>query len=665
MPENVNTTPLEMQAPDEEAALDERAPMVEIDHVSMIFNMANQQLNSLKEYAIALARRELMFKEFRALDDVSFTVRKGDVFGILGTNGSGKSTMLKIIAGVLEPSKGTCSIHGNIAPLIELGAGFDMELTARENIYLNGALLGYSRKFIDQHFDEIVEFAEIAKFLDMPMKNYSSGMVARIAFAIATIIVPEILIVDEVLSVGDFMFQQKCERRITKLIKEYGVTVLIVSHNNDQIERLCNKAIWIEKGHTRMIGDASEVCRTYRVLGGHIGSAEAEQRVFDMLNKKVRVPASMIDTISGETRYGTAAKLVEECEFDQGGVAIVAPGEQASPCLATAGLSGILDAAVLLAKPDTLGDVTAQELKQLKPARVLIVGGEEAIPANTVQDVRETCPGAALERIDGATPTQIANGIYRLGLEAGAAAGAGDSTSDGKAATGGWGRTAIITYDGCTGDLISFSPYLFQKHVPVFFVPELGTVDDDTASIIRSGAFGTLLVLGGDVHVPEAFLNECRAGGMRCERVCGDGPYNANELINGIIASRSDFDGIDIERLIVTSVWNPYDAFAAAAYAGKTNSAFLLEDTQDLDSVSHALEYVSKQEGAVKHLTFLGDGMRFAKLDKKILGKAVVEALGDDAPELDEDEEEYGGEESKSKSKSKAKDARKAAETKS
>ena len=670
MPENVNTTPLEMQASNEEATLDERAPMVEIDHVSMIFNMANQQLNSLKEYAIALARRELMFKEFRALDDVSFTVRKGDVFGILGTNGSGKSTMLKIIAGVLEPSKGTCSIHGNIAPLIELGAGFDMELTARENIYLNGALLGYSRKFIDQHFDEIVEFAEIAKFLDMPMKNYSSGMVARIAFAIATIIVPEILIVDEVLSVGDFMFQQKCERRITKLIKEYGVTVLIVSHNNDQIERLCNKAIWIEKGHTRMIGDAAEVCRTYRVLGGHIGSAEAEQRVFDMLNKKVRVPASMIDTISGETRYGTAAKLVEECEFDQGGVAIVAPGEQASPCLATAGLSGILDAAVLLAKPDTLGDVTAQELKQLKPARVLIVGGEEAIPANTLEAVREACPNAALERIDGTTPTQIANGIYRLGLEAGAAAGAGDSSAaagegDGKTAPSGWGRTAIITYDGCTGDLISFSPYLFQKHVPVFFVPEFGTVDEDSASIIRSGAFDTLLVLGGDVHVPESFLNECRAGGMRCDRVCGDGPYNANELINGIIASRSDFDGIDIERLIVTSVWNPYDAFAAAAYAGKTNSAFLLEDTQDLDSVSHALEYVSKQEGAVKHLTFLGDGMRFAKLDKKILGKAVIEALGDDAPEIDEDEEEYGGEEGKSKSKSKAKNARKAAENKS
>ena len=305
MPENVNTSPLG-DVVEQDSELDTRPVMVDVSHVSMVFNMANEQLNSLKEYAIALARRELMFKEFRALDDVSFTVRKGDVFGILGTNGSGKSTMLKIIAGVLEPSEGTCAINGNIAPLIELGAGFDMELTARENVYLNGALLGYSRKFIDQHFDEIVEFAEVEKFLDMPMKNYSSGMVARIAFAIATVIVPEILIVDEVLSVGDFMFQQKCERRITKLIKEHDVTVLIVSHNNAQIERMCNRAIWIEKGHTRMIGDAKEVCRTYSILGGHQGSSKSEQRVFKLLeNPKVPDPASYT-AIAGDDRYGTA-----------------------------------------------------------------------------------------------------------------------------------------------------------------------------------------------------------------------------------------------------------------------------------------------------------------------------------------------------------------------
>ena len=259
--------------------------MVKVDHVSMIFNMASEQLNSLKEYAIQIARRKLFFEGFTALDDVSFEVKKGDVFGIIGTNGSGKSTMLKIIAGVLEPTKGTCEINGNIAPLIELGAGFDTELSARENIYLNGALLGYSKEFINDHFDEIVEFAEIEKFLDMPLKNYSSGMVARIAFAIATVIVPEILVVDEVLSVGDFMFQKKCEDRISELIEKHGVTVLIVSHSNAQVERLCNKVIWIEKGHTRMMGDAASVCRVYGGLGGRTGSAEAEQRVFEALQR--------------------------------------------------------------------------------------------------------------------------------------------------------------------------------------------------------------------------------------------------------------------------------------------------------------------------------------------------------------------------------------------
>ena len=270
MPEVVNTSNL---GADLDAA-DNRETMIKVDHVGMMFNIASAQLNSLKEYAIAAVRRELAFKEFWALDDISFEVKKGDVYGIMGTNGSGKSTILKIIAGVLEPTRGKCTIHGKIAPLIELGAGFDLELTARENIYLNGALLGYSKKFIDQNFDEIVEFSEVSKFLDMPMKNYSSGMVARIAFAIATIMVPDILIVDEVLSVGDFMFRQKCERRIQELIRDHGVTVLIVSHSNEQVRRLCNKAIWIEKGHTRMIGTAEDVCRIYQLVGGRTGCAE-------------------------------------------------------------------------------------------------------------------------------------------------------------------------------------------------------------------------------------------------------------------------------------------------------------------------------------------------------------------------------------------------------
>ena len=241
-------------------------PIVVINHVSMMFNIASEQLNSLKEYFLKLAKRELHFKKFMALEDIDLVINRGDRYGIVGTNGSGKSTMLKIIAGVMEPSSGRVAIGGTIAPLIELGAGFDMELTARENIYLNGALLGYSKKFIDERFDDIVEFAEIRDFLDMPMKNHSSGMVARVAFAIATATIPDILVVDEALSVGDFLFQQKCEKRINELVVDHGTTLLFVSHSIEQVERVCNKAIWIEKGHLRMHGDVNEVCEAYRQL---------------------------------------------------------------------------------------------------------------------------------------------------------------------------------------------------------------------------------------------------------------------------------------------------------------------------------------------------------------------------------------------------------------
>lgn len=244
-----------------------KEPMIVVDNVSMSFNIANEQLNNLKEYFIALMRGKLFFKEFKALENINFTVRKGDVYGIVGTNGSGKSTLLKLISGVLEPTQGSCKVYGSIAPLIELGAGFDLDLTARENIYLNGALLGYSKKFIDQHFEDIVEFADVGNFIDMPLKNYSSGMVARIAFAIATATTPDILVVDEALSVGDFMFQDKCERRINDLVENHGTTLLFVSHSIDQVERVCKRALWIEKGHMRMEGTVKDVCFAYRNMG--------------------------------------------------------------------------------------------------------------------------------------------------------------------------------------------------------------------------------------------------------------------------------------------------------------------------------------------------------------------------------------------------------------
>lgn len=372
MPEVVNTTPLTIPEPLFNDS--DKMTVISVDNVSMVFNMASEQLNSLKEYAIALARKELRFKEFTALDSINVDIKKGDVFGILGTNGSGKSTLLKIIAGVLEPTTGTCTINGNIAPLIELGAGFDMELTARENIFLNGALLGYSKKFIQDNFDDIVEFAEIKQFLDMPLKNYSSGMVARIAFAIATVIVPDILIVDEVLSVGDFMFQKKCEERIQSLIKGHNVTVLIVSHNNDQIERLCNKAVWIEKGHMRMIGSAKNVCQTYRVLGGHIGSKESEDCVFRTLVSPVETNKELVSEIVADSRYGVAAKISERCYPNGCSKAIVVSGENDIDPLIVSGLAGGLDAPILLAQDKTIPDATSQELKRLGVTEIVFVG---------------------------------------------------------------------------------------------------------------------------------------------------------------------------------------------------------------------------------------------------------------------------------------------------
>ncbi|MBR4036235.1 MAG: ABC transporter ATP-binding protein [Oscillospiraceae bacterium] len=237
-------------------------PIVSVKNVSMRFNLASEKVDSLKEYFIKMTKKSLKFEEFWALNDVSIDIMPGDFYGLVGLNGSGKSTLLKTIAGVLKPTKGSVTVRGTIAPLIELGAGFDMDLTARENIYLNGAVLGFSKQFMDEHFQEIVDFSELHNFLDVPLKNYSSGMVARIAFAIATVTDPDILIADEVLSVGDYTFQQKCERRMRELI-EGGTTVIFVSHSIEQVKALCNKATWLEHGKVIMTGAAEEVCNEY------------------------------------------------------------------------------------------------------------------------------------------------------------------------------------------------------------------------------------------------------------------------------------------------------------------------------------------------------------------------------------------------------------------
>lgn len=236
--------------------------MVEVEEVSIRFNLEKERVNSIKEYILRRMKGKIEYDEFWALKNVSFQVEKGDSVGLVGLNGSGKSTLLKVIAGVLKPTKGEVKIHGTIAPLIELGAGFDFDLTGRENVFLNGSILGYSRKRMMEYYDDIVEFSELSEFMDVPVKNYSSGMLSRLAFAIATIGKPDILIVDEVLSVGDFRFQQKCEQRIQNMIGD-ETTVLFVSHSIEQVKTICRRAVWLEKGQVKMIGTSEEVGNLY------------------------------------------------------------------------------------------------------------------------------------------------------------------------------------------------------------------------------------------------------------------------------------------------------------------------------------------------------------------------------------------------------------------
>lgn len=236
--------------------------MITVKDVSMVFNLATERVDTLKEYVLKLAKHQLMVQKFYALRDINLEIKRGEAVALIGVNGSGKSTLLKVIAGVLHPTTGSVQVHGSIAPMIELGAGFDPELTARENIFLNGAVLGHGRKFMEAHFQSIVDFAELWDFVDVPVKNFSSGMVARLGFAIATEIRADVLIVDEVLAVGDFRFQEKCKKRMAELMSG-GTTLLFVSHNTEQVRQLCKKAVWIKKGTIQMIGDVDEVCACY------------------------------------------------------------------------------------------------------------------------------------------------------------------------------------------------------------------------------------------------------------------------------------------------------------------------------------------------------------------------------------------------------------------
>ena len=243
-------------------------PAIEVDNVSMKFSLSREKVDSLKDYIFKTIKREIQYNEFWALKNVTFTVEKGDRVGILGLNGAGKSTLLKVISGVFNPTEGHVEKHGKIVQLLELGEGFDPQYTGKENIYLYGAMLGYTKKFIDSKYDEIVEFSELQKFMDVPVKNYSSGMKSRLGFAIATVVEPKILILDEVLSVGDAKFRKKSENKILSMF-DSGVTVLFVSHSLEQVKRLCNKAMILEKGKLIAYGDIDPISEQYsEMIGG-------------------------------------------------------------------------------------------------------------------------------------------------------------------------------------------------------------------------------------------------------------------------------------------------------------------------------------------------------------------------------------------------------------
>lgn len=568
----------------EDSAIDARPTVIDVEGVSMIFNMANQKLNSLKEYFIALLRHELMFKEFRALNDISFQVKKGDVFGILGTNGSGKSTLLKIISGVLTPSEGSVQVEGSIAPLIELASGFDMELTGRENIFLNGALLGHSRKYIEEHFDEIVDFAEIGDFLDMPLKNYSSGMVSRIAFAIATVMIPDILIVDEVLSVGDFMFQEKCEARIQDLIHNHNVTVLIVSHSIDQIERLCNKAIWIEKSRPRMMGNASDVAKVYRMVGGHKGSRSSEQAILDMMNLEIDAESIPRQTLASKSKYDTAIDILKKCEFNHPDTVVLTSGESTPDRIVSLGLAGALKAPLLFMSAKEIPERVRFMLEQYGPKKAVAVFSDSNLESEGIDELR-----LLMEHLSGSVDVISAD----------------DSTDLPK---------AVCDYlEGHDVTFSVFEPLPGKEWSLVLLSPQIysdGLIADWT-NYDRSDSF-----LSGDVTVEW----NAHEGDDRISFA------DAKEVYEGHEWAEQNAQIADSAECVFVTAHDPSDALASAIYASQKNANLISMNHANLDSISKAIDAVEDISTPVGQLTFIGSSYCFNGNDKELLAKAACVA---------------------------------------
>lgn len=599
MPENVNTSELVLN---QEVELEDNRPvMIKVDHVSMSFNMASEQMNSLKEYAVAIAKRKLFFEEFKALDDVSFEVRKGDVFGIMGTNGSGKSTMLKIIAGVLEPTKGSCQVNGNIAPLIELGAGFDMDLSARENIYLNGALLGYSKQFIDESFDAIVEFAEVEKFLDMPLKNYSSGMVARIAFAIATVIVPEILVVDEVLAVGDFRFQKKCEDRIAELIEQHGVTVLIVSHSNDQVARLCNKAIWIEKGHERLLGDASVVCRAYGGLGGRVGSADAEQKIFDALVQSGRFEGDIsYEDLSADSSVSLSVKVISSLyrgkEVD---TLLMAVDNSHLNALVANSVAGALSAPLVSVKSEHISDAVVRMLYEMSPKKIVVFDVAET--AEWVADELDGLPWHPEVTVEGGKGKSALDYCLQV-FEAGKQ----KSLWDGSA-------IAVADFSEVREALVMM-PLLYSQGVPVFV--DIASTEAFVSRINEiMSLHSTVTVYCACDKVGEPFASD--------PRHCVDLRIADAQFVLSQNSSGCNSDKVEV----VVAPWSmsqwPYLLWCGC-YAGNKEGALLLLDHQSLDGMASGLDFLEQNKSNLGAISFIDGSIPFEVADKEMLTWRIV-----------------------------------------
>lgn len=610
MPEVVNTSALVVEQDGSGEVEDSRPIMIDVDHVSMSFNMANEQLNSLKEYAVALAKGKLFFEEFKALDDVSFQVRKGDVFGIMGTNGSGKSTILKIIAGVLEPTKGKCTVNGNIAPLIELGAGFDMDLSARENIYLNGALLGYSRDFINEHFDEIVEFAEVEKFLDMPLKNYSSGMVSRIAFAIATVIVPEILVVDEVLSVGDFMFQRKCENRITQLIEEYGVTVLIVSHSNDQIARLCNKAIWIEKGHERLQGDAKFVSHVYGGLGGRIGSKESEQIVFNALIRSFGFnqggKEERVRVFSGESPASICNKMALEAwrENPRDSVAIVCDNTHANAIVAN-GLAGSLKMPVLSSGgSERLSEAAERALSEIQPETIFLFGVD--VPSTRIREKLAALPwNPQLVEFGGSnSAVDFSLQVLEYGSQMNL-----------------WGDTAYIVSFEDNIESLSLAPLAYSEGAPVIVLDDGYCSFGELENALLESSLSNWVFVGPSVEKAHASLS---GKSVVCSRIAGGSVHGSFLDIFKVVRSRlSPNGGAVCVGSGELSQWPNY--LSMGYYGGLQGFPFMLMDKANLDNEARCLDFLSKERNLVSQLVFVSSNFGLNSVERDLLVSALTD----------------------------------------